>query len=347
MRLADHRRIAAAAHAGDPHHVHGDDAFLRRLLGGRAAFLRHGTARAFSTADACAVAFRDPRLDQRRGIATGSIGYFEARTPQAGREILERCCSWLRDQGAAEVWAPFAGNSFYGAGLREDSFNRPAVTGCPDQPAWYADIFAAAGFTRVGGYANFSVDLAKRSWLGHTEVPGIVFQKASRLHFRRDVERFIAIHNRAFAGVWGESELSGAEAWELIGRARLAMVPELFQFAVLDGRDVGVVLAYPDINEAVAPMRQPFTSLRGVMRVLLRRKQVRSAVLMAVGVLPEAQGRGLGRALVARACEAAAARGLSNLEYALVAEGNAASEATVARLGGVPSRRFGVHARTL
>jgi len=173
------------------------------------------------------------------------------------------------------------------------------------------------------------------------------FRPTSRRRFRSEVARFVTLYNRAFRDVWGAAELSIAEGLELVGRARLAVTPSLFQFAMAGGAEVGFVFCMPDLNEAVAPLHRPLTSPQGVARVLARRRRVRTVALLSVGVVPEHRGRGVGTALVARACRAAADLGYRRLEYALVAEGNAASRATIARFGGRPCRTFGVYRKAL
>src|SRR5207248_7159638 len=108
---------------------------------------------------------------------------------------------------------------------------------------------------------------------------------------------------------WGEAVVSPDEAIEVMARARFAIDPSLFQFAVVDGADVGMVLCMANVHEVIAPQRAPLTSLRGAWKLATRRRRAKTVGLLSVGVLPEHQSRGIGTALVARACAAAAERG--------------------------------------
>jgi GNAT superfamily N-acetyltransferase len=338
-------------YARDPAFVHPDVGFLARLLRGRAAYLRHGAARAFSVpGEAFAVAFVDPRVQEKTGRPVGSIGFFEATGQSPALEVLDAACGWLAVNDVSEVWTPFNGNPFYGVGLREDRFDDPPFLGSGHQPSTYCSIIEAAGFTRLTGYLNFEVDLTGDAWRSQgagVDVPGVTFREASRRRFRDEVVRFMTMHNDAFRDVWGEAEISPQEAIELMGRARLAIVPSLFQFAMLDGKEVGFVLCMPDVNEVVAPQRSPLTSPSGVWKMATRRRRVRTVGLLSVGVRPDLHGRGIGTALVARACRAAHGLRYRRLEYALVAESNDASRSTIARFGGKLCRRFGVYRKEL
>jgi GNAT superfamily N-acetyltransferase len=337
----------------DPAWVYPDVGFLRGLLSGRSAFLNNAEARAFAARRgddtvAFTVAFADPRLQAKAGRAVGALGFLEWLDAEALETVTEAAAGWLRQRGLAEAWAPFNANGFFGAGLREDRFDEPPFLGCAHDPPGAAGDLTAAGFERLTRYLDFSVDLTAGAWRGPpAEAPGVEFREVSRRRFKDEIRTFVRLHNAAFAGVWGEAEVSEEEGVELMGPAKLAVIPSLWQFAVAEGRDVGFVVCFPDFNEVLAPQRRPVTSPSGVAKVALRRKRVRGVGLFAVGVVPELHGRGIGTALVARACRAASDLGYRRLEYALVAEDNRVSQSTIARFGGELHRTFGVYAKSI
>ncbi len=77
------------------------------------------------------------------------------------------------------------------------------------------------------------------------------------------------------------------------------------------------------------------------------RRRPSAAGLLSLGVSPEHQAGGVGTALVAAACRAAADMGFQRFEYALVAENNEPSKATAARFGGKLCRSFGIYGRAV
>ena len=352
--LDDYRGVLERRYAGDRHFVYPDIGVLAKLLDGRSAFLNRGRARSFAVRDprgkplAFATAFVDPGLQSKTGEATTSIGFFEALEADGARAVLDASCEWLAGQGGVEVWASFNANPYYRMGVREDRFDEPAFIACAYDPPSTREFLAAAGFECLNRYLNFEIDLAKRPWEAVEPSPsGIQMRPLSRRQFRREVLSYVHLHNIAFRTVWGEVEISDAEALQLLMRSRLAFEPRLFQFATLDDEDIGFVLCMPNLGEVLAPLRVPLTSPRGVAKMARTRKRARAAGLLSLGVHPGHQGRGVGSALVATALRAAADLGFERVEYALVAENNEPSKATALRFGGKLYRSFGIYARSL
>lgn len=352
--FADYARVLGRRYGGDRFFVYPDVGLLKGILAGKAAYLRRGKAEAFVALDrggdaaAFCVGFVDPGLQDKTGKETGSIGYFEALDERAAGEVLDTACGWLSGEGVREVWAPFNGNPYNQMGAREDRFDEAPFIGCAYSPAETTQFLRAAGFELVNRYLNFEIDLSVRPWERFEKAGGgVELRPASRRRFRHEVLSYVKLHNRAFRTVWGEVEISEAEALQMLMRSRLAVVPELFQFATVDGAEIGFVLCMPDLSGALAPLHVPLTSPRGVAKLARARKRTKGAGLLSLAVSPDHQGRGVGTALVAAACRAAADLGFRRFEYALVAENNEPSKATAGRFGGKLCRSFGIYGRVI
>ena len=94
-------------------------------------------------------------------------------------------------------------------GLREDRFDEPPFVGCGHQPPQYGSYLRDAGCRRVTGFRNYEIDLTSSRWreLSGT-ASGVTFRTASRRRFADEIATFMDLHNRAFAAVWGEAEVS-------------------------------------------------------------------------------------------------------------------------------------------
>jgi ribosomal protein S18 acetylase RimI-like enzyme len=351
--LGDYEEVLGRRYDDDPAFVHPDVGFLGRVLAGRSAYLARGRARAFAArndqgrAVAFCAGFVDPGLQDKTGAATGSIGFFEALDEHGARRVLDDACAWLASEGVTEVWAPFNANPYNRMGAREDRFDEPPFIGCAHDPPSTRAFLLGAGFDQVNRYLNFDIDLARRPWEGIAPAPGVTLRRASRRRFRGEVLEYVRLHNLAFRTVWGEVEISDGEALQMLMRSRLAIEPSFFQFAEFGGETVGFVLCMPDLNAPLAPLRVPLTSAEGIVRIARARRRARRTGLLSLAVAPGHQGRGIGTALVAAACRAAADKGMTGFEYALVADNNEPSKATAVRFGGTVCRTFGIYRRAL
>ncbi|MHB8438672.1 MAG: GNAT family N-acetyltransferase [Acidimicrobiales bacterium] len=351
--LDDYRGVLGAVYGADRNFVHPDIGLLSRLVAGRSAFTGRGSAQPFAVRHhgapaAFAVAFIDPCIQRKTGWSTGSIGFLEAVDADAACLVIDAACAWLAEHGVTEVWAPFNGNAYNGMGTREDRFDEPPFLGCDHHSPAMREYLLVAGFELVNRYLNFAVDLGARPWERFADVVASVpMRRASRWSFRREVLQYTHLHNAAFRTVWGEVEAGDDELLQMMMRSRLAIDPKLFLFAQDGGRDIGFVLSMPNLSAALAPLHVPLTSAKGMARLALARRRVDTVGLLSLGVDPAHQGGGIGTALVAESCRAAADLGYRTLEYALVAENNEPSKATALRFGGRLHRSFGIYRRAL
>jgi ribosomal protein S18 acetylase RimI-like enzyme len=351
--LTHYHRVLMRSYGADRQFVYPDIGLLAKLLNGKATYLQRGKARAFAVVDdegaaAFGIAFVDPGLQQKMACASGSIGFFEAADAESAAHVLDSAARWLQQQGVTEILAPFNANPYNGMGCREDYFDQPPFIGCSHHHDAIDRYLSVAGYTATMHYLNFSVPLEQSVFLPYLQpLRSVTFRPMSRWHFRREIRHFVRLHNLAFRPVWGEVEISEAEAMQMLIRSRFALEPDFFQFACDGDAVVGFVLCMPDLGAVLAPLYQPMTSATGIWRIATRRHRAQSVGLLALGVDPAYQGHGIGTALAARACTAAIALGYRQFEYALVAEVNEASCATVERFGGEVCRRFAIYQRHL
>jgi ribosomal protein S18 acetylase RimI-like enzyme len=241
------------------------------------------------------------------------------------------------------------GHIMYGFGCLENAYGERPVIGSaynlPDYPGhWWRQ-----GYKHAPSFYSYAIDLTRDATRRaiddaianpRLEPDGITLRTADLSRWRREVEHFADLHNEAFAANWGDTPLTHAEAWELLGLARYTTDPELFWIAESRGRPVGLVLCMPDFNEAFARMRAEPASLRGALALARHGRRIRRGGLYVIGVLAEARGRGLAATLAAHAMRRMIERGMTELEYCLVLEDNVPSQRLARRFGGVQTKMY-------
>jgi ribosomal protein S18 acetylase RimI-like enzyme len=331
---------------------------LRLLLARRSVYCRRASVRPLLALEdgrpvATVAAFADDRIGADVGERVGALGCFEAlpNAHAAVARLVEDALAGLRAWGAAAVRAPQNGHPNYGFGLLVDPPAARPLDGLACQPAYYAEYLAAAGFEPVHRYAAFTVPLrepaveARIAAARAARPHDVQLVPASRWRFRDAVARFADLHSRAFVGVWGDTPFFADEAWELLGRARLAIPRGFFRFAEVAGRPVGFVLCLPDYNQLWEPGSGAPTPLGTIVRAALWGRRITRGGLYSIGLVPGARRRGIGAALVAESLAAMRRRGLTEAVYALVLDDNAPSRALATRFGGVPHWGWAMYER--
>lgn len=301
---------------------------------------------------ACLTVFLHRSFEEKLKEKIATVGFLEALP---GREsavdaLFGEAETWARGRGATRIWGPMNGHIMYGFGCLENSYGERPVIGTAYNPPDYPSHWWRQHYRHAPSFYSYRIDLtlpgtrqAIEQALQNPRLggePQITIRPADLREWRREVGIFIDLHNRAFERNWGDTPLSHAEIWELMGLARLTTDPALFLIAECRGRPVGMVLCMPDFNQAFARVKGEPASLRAGLALLLHGRRIRRGGLFAIGVLPEARGRGLAEALTARAMARMIARGMTEMEYCLVLEDNTPSQRIARRFGGVHTKSY-------
>jgi ribosomal protein S18 acetylase RimI-like enzyme len=357
---ADRRAYLALVrepYLANPYWVHPDVRILKNLLRRRTLLAARSEWRALVAEDegkpvACLTAFVHKSFEEKLGRKIGTIGFFEAVRghERAVDSLFGEAESWLRSRGATRIWAPINGHILYGFGCLENRYTERPVVGTAYNPAEYPGHWWRQHYKHAPSFYSYRIDLTRKDVRKEIEraianpkiadAPPITLRTADLRAWRREVEILIDLHNESFAANWGDTPLSHAEIWELMGSARFTTDPELFWIAEIAGRPVGLVLCMPDLNEAFARTRAEPASLKAAVSLLRFSRRIARGGLFVIGVLKKARGRGLAGTLAARAMKRMIARGMTEMEYCLVLENNLPSQRIARRFGGEQTKTY-------
>jgi len=356
---ADRRAVldlVRAPYAEEASWVHPDVRILKGLLRGKTELARRSEWRSLVAFDdgkpvACLCAFLHASFEEKLGKKIGTIGFFEALPGNAAAvdALFQEAEAWLAARGATRIWGPMNGHIMYGFGCLENAYGMRPVVGSsynlPDYPGhWWRQSYKHAP-----SFYSYTIDLTKEATRAaidqalvnpRLDKAGITLRTADLSAWQREVGIFIDVHNEAFEKNWGDTPLSHAEAWELMGLARYTTDPELFWIAEKAGRPVGLVLCMPDFNEAFAHVRAEPASLRAGLALLRYGRRIRRGGLFVIGVLEEARGQRLAETLTAHGMRRMLARGMTEMEYCLVLEDNLPSQKIARHFGGVQTKTY-------
>src|SRR5690606_1123296 len=200
--------------------------------------------------------------EQGMGPGTGNWGFFEAEDEAAAHALIARAEAGLREQGMTRVLAPISLSVWEEPGLLVKGHDHPPMVmmghNKPEYEAWvegagYAvakrlltyDLPVEAGFPPL---VNKIVALGEKNDRIH-------IRHVDKRHFDRDAAIIIDILNDAWSQNWGFVPFTEAE--KAYGAKKLA--PLIFEdanmIAELDGEPVAFMLALPDANAVLKPMK--------------------------------------------------------------------------------------------
>lgn len=284
---------------------------------------------------------------------TGFFGFFDCvREFEVAAALLDEAAAWLRGKGQDRMRGPASFSSNDEFGLLVGGDPGPPVFMMPYNPPWYGALLEGSGLRKVmdlyaweisdrddiGRWARLAELIARRE--------GASVRTLDPRRFGRDVDLIRDLYRDAWAENWGFVPMTEAEFAFMAKELRPVVIPELVLFVVKDGREVGFLLALPDLNEIIRRLSGRLFPT-GFLRILRGRRRVSRARILAMGVKKEHQGRGLDALLYHGISTNCLKLGIRKGELSWVLETNAAMNNTLSRVGCRISRTYRVFERPL
>lgn len=363
--LRDWLEVPRRVFADDPAWIEVPEFFERRRVSPRhAPFFSYGEAELF-------VAHRDGRpvgrisaqvnlrhLEVHRD-ETGHFGFFDCLDdPEAARQLVDTAAGWLRGRGQSRMVGPVSFSLNEEAGCLIEGFDSsPAVLMPHDRP-WTGGLLEQAGLAKeidLLAARNPSIELppaAARIARRAAANPRVASRPIQMKRFRQDIRLMFDIAADAWADNWGFVPFAEAEVNAAITELRPILKPDLGQFLMLDGEEVGFMLVLPNLNDIFASMKPGWPTILDPLRVYagLLRNAPRTFRVPLLGIRRAARASPHGGALMAVLC-----RELGNLgaryrpewtEMSWILETNRAM-LRVADMFGQPVKRYRLYSKAL
>lgn len=230
---------------------------------------------------------------------TGFFGFFESEDdPRTASALLETAEGWLRERGMESVRGPLSFSINQEVGLLVDGFDTPPMIMMNHARPYYGPLIEGAGFARLK-------DLF--AWLYHTETvppkarkaveelrgrPDVKIRNGEIGRFREEIATILEVFNSAWSENWGFVPVTEAEAKRLGEDLKQIADPNIVIIAEIEGQPAGVVLAAPNLNEAIHDLGGslfPFGWAKLLWRLKVRKPK--TGRLMILGVKREYRTR--------------------------------------------------------
>ena len=274
----------------------------------------------------------------------GYFGFYEAPDdPGTATALLETARAWIAERGMAVMRGPgcFTTNHEY-LGLLVQGHERRPVLGMPWQPPYYLAQLEAFGlqkakdllaweFTAPGGQpperiARFAARIAERR--------EFAIRRFRMDRFWDEVEIVRELYFAAWQDNWGFVPMDEEEFRHSAKDMKSMVDPGFLLIAEREGEPIGFAMTTPDFNEALQPLNGALLPF-GWLKFLLRKRGIRGARTLLLGVKPEHRQRGVDVALIHETIRYAATRGIHRGECSWVLDDNTAMNRSLEKSGAV------------
>jgi GNAT superfamily N-acetyltransferase len=283
---------------------------------------------------------------------TAFFGFFECENdPEVATALLnaaERAakemvpgCDRLRGPANPSL------NDEVGALVPSESDPGPPFLMMTYNPAYYLDLFGAAGFVKEKDLVAILAPVDDRSFkrLGRLaegvrrREKSLVVRQIRMDRFAQELALVKTIYNGAWEKNWGFVPMTSEEIDAMAKKLKPIIYPPYVLFAELDGKPAAFHLALPDFNQVLIKMGGSLFPF-GWLKFLTERKKIDRCRSMALGVLPEFRKRGLDAVLYYEAMKEGVRIGHKWAEFSWMLEDNLDILKPLEVFGGRVYRRY-------
>ncbi len=303
-------------------------------------------------------AILDQHHNRTRNDHAAFFGFFEcARDEPAAPGLFDAAAAWARQRGARRLLGPMNPTTNDECGLLVDGFDRPPVFMMPYNPPHYPGLVERAGFRKAKDLLAFHSDLAQcpLERLGRIadkarrRSPDVTLTPVRRRTLAADLAEIKAVYNAAWQDNWGFVPMTDAEIDFMAGRLRPLLVEGLVWIARAREEPVGFLLALPDYNTAIQPLRGRLLTprLAGFLPYLLGRRCPPICRVVAMGVKERFRNRGLEAVMLVEGFKTGLGLGFREAEASWILEDNLPMRRWIEAFGGTPYKTYRLYERDL
>jgi GNAT superfamily N-acetyltransferase len=300
----------------------------------------------------------DHHHNERHHQRAAFFGFWECIPDRAVSQALwDTVGNWARGRGAERLLGPMNPTSNDECGLLVDGFDTPPVFMMPYNPRYYVELFEAAGFVKAKDLIAFHIDLSKSPLERLGRIATKVKARHPHLHFRAvrrraleaDLGKIKEIYNAAWEENWSFVPMTDGEVDFLASRLKPLFMEGLVWLAETDTEPVGFLLALPDYNIALKPLRGRLCTPRllGFLPYLLGWKYPPRCRVLTLGVKEKYRGKGLESVMLSEGFKTGLGVGFREAEASWILEDNLMMRRVLEVFGATPYKTYRIYERAV
>ncbi len=356
-------RVSYGIYEGDPHWVAPLLIERKAVLGNSNPFFQHtemqlwvANRRGQDVGRVAGLIDRNHHLTTQE--ETAFFGFFESvDDPEVSRRLFETVSGWARGKGFRRLLGPMNPSTNDECGLLIEGFDAPPVFMMTYNPRYYPRLIEGEGFVKAKDLLAMHIDLAslpldRLSRIAAKSLmrnPGLELRPVRRRTLRADVEKIKLVYNSAWQHNWGFVPMTEAEVDFAAAQLRPLFMEGLSWLAEIEGEPIGLLLAFPDYNLALKPLRGRLLTpaLLKVIPYWLGLRRPALARVLTLGVKEEYRGRGVEAALLIEALKVGFAKGFTEAEASWILEDNLMMRRLLEAVGGRSYKTYRLYRKSL
>jgi len=296
---------------------------------------------------------------QRYQDQTGHFGMIDAEDdPAIFAALFQAAEAWLRSKGMKRVTGPFNLSINEEIGVQISGFDERSMLLMGYNPAYVAPRVEGVGYAPLKTVIAYDYDIMKapvtlgRRLVERYAAGRVVVRQIEMKNFDSEVRALLDIFNDAWQDNWGFVPLTEEEVKLTAKTLKPLVEPDLAWFAELDGVPTAMILALPNVNEAIADLNGkilPFGWAKLLWR--LKVKGLKSARVPLMGVRMGLRHTPLGAALAMMVIDQLRAngvrRGIEHAELGWILDNNAVVRRMIEQVGGVAYKTYRLYEKAL
>jgi hypothetical protein len=300
----------------------------------------------------------DAHYNHQQGEPGAFFGFFECvNDPEVSRRLFAEVFAWARGRGLRHILGPMNPTSNDECGLLVDGFGSRPLFMMTYNPRYYPGFIEAEGFAKARDLLAFHVDVARAPLERLDKLAARVRQRNPELTFRAVNKRSLAadlmkikeIYNTAWEANWGFTPMTDAEIDFMAGRLKPLLVEGLVWVVESPTEPVGFMLAVPDYNQPLQPLRGRLLTPRllGFLPYLFQWKYPPWCRVVILGTKVEYRNRGLEAVMLSEGFKTGLRVGFTDAEASWILEDNEPMVRFMGTFGGKVYKTYRLYERRL
>lgn len=284
------------------------------------------------------------------------FGFFECENdPRTSQRLFAAVRDWARQKGVRRLLGPMNPTTNDECGLLVDGFDSPPQLMMTYNPRYYVDLVNAEGFIKAKDLLAYIMDVSgiPRERLERIAAktrqrnPQIQFTPVRRRTLAADLVKIKAVYNAAWEDNWGFVPMTDAEIDFMADRLKPLLVEGLVWIAETAGEPVGFMLALPDYNQAIKPLRGRLATPKvlSLLPYALGRKVPSSCRVVTLGVKAQHRNRGIEAVMLAEGLITGLRLGFKTAEASWILEDNVMMRRLLQPFGGRVYKTYRIYER--